>query len=95
MDLGSLIARVFINYDKRFFVDGARPLHDLFHDVEKSKINETNINIITQSAVLFALDYDLFIPPFSQVNVMSVQEKMQINASAAFRTGKEMGFRIK
>lgn len=93
-DLGYLIARVFINRDKHFFVDGERPLSFLYNDLENTVISEGYIRGIIESTILYALDFDLFVPPFRDVSLLSVQEKMQISGSAALRTAKRLGFHL-
>ncbi len=93
-DLGYLIARVFINRDKHFFVDGEHPLSFLYHDLDQMEISEAYVKSIIESTILFALDFDLYVPPFREVSLLSVEEKMQMSGSAAMRTGKRLGFRM-
>jgi len=93
-DLGYLIARVFINRDRHFFADGEKPFNFLFNDLDKMEINEGHIRSIIESAVLYALDFDLFVPPFKEVHLLSVNDKMQMSGSAALRTAKRLGFQI-
>ncbi|HXH18463.1 MAG TPA: hypothetical protein VNJ07_05220 [Chitinophagales bacterium] len=93
-DLGYLIARVFINRDKHFFVDGERPLSFLYNDLAGMEISEAYIKSVIESTMLYALDFDLYVPPFRQVNLLSVQEKMQMSGSAALRTAKRLGFHL-
>jgi len=93
-DLGYLIARIFVNRDKHFFVDGERPLSFLYNDPDKMIIDDANVKSIIESAILYTLDFDLFVPPFKAVNLLTVQEKMQMSGSAAMRTAKRLGFHI-
>lgn len=91
-DLGYLIARIFINREKHFFVDGEKPLSFLFHELETMEMNEGHIKSIIESTMLYSLDFDLFVPPFKEVNMLTVNEKMLMSGSAALRTAKRLGF---
>jgi hypothetical protein len=94
LDLGSLIARIFINRDRHFFVDGEKPLSFLYNELENTEINEGYVKGIIESAVLYTLDFDLFVPPFKEVNLLTVQDKMLMTGSAALKTGKRLGFQL-
>lgn len=94
LDLGYLIARVFINRDRHFFVDGEKPLSFLYKELETTEINEGYIKGIIESAVLHTIDFDLFVPPFRETHLMSVQDKMLMTGSAALKTGKRLGFQL-
>lgn len=94
LDLGYLIARIFINRDRHFFVDGEKPLSFLYNELEKTEINEGYVKSIIESAILYTLDFDLFVPPFKEVSIISVQDKMLMTGSAALRTAKRLGFQL-
>jgi hypothetical protein len=94
LDLGYLIARVFINRDRHFFVDGEKPLSFLYNELESTEINEAYVKSIIESSILYTLDFDLFVPPFKEVNLLSVQDKMLMTGSAALRTAKRLGFQL-
>lgn len=91
-DLGYLIARVFINREKHFFVDGEKPMSFLFTELDTMELNEGYIKSIIESTILYALDFDLFVPPFKEVNLLTVSEKMLMSGNASFRTAKRLGF---
>ncbi|MDZ4846656.1 MAG: hypothetical protein SH857_14035 [Chitinophagales bacterium] len=93
-DLGYLIARIFINREKHFFVDGEKPLSFLFTELDTMELNEGHIKSIIESTILYALDFDLLVPPFKEINVLSVTDKMQISGNAMMRTGKRLGFQM-
>lgn len=93
-DLGYLIARIFINREKHFFVDGEKPMSFLFEGIDTLEINEGHIKNLIETTVLYALDFDLYVPPFKEVNLLTVQEKIQMTGVAAWRTAKRLGFEI-
>lgn len=93
-DLGYLIARIFINRERHFFVDGEKPMSFLFEDIDTLEITEGHIKNLIETTVLYALDFDLYVPPFKEVNLLTVQEKIQMTGLAAWRTAKRLGFEI-
>ncbi|MFH2144298.1 MAG: hypothetical protein ABIJ97_17860 [Bacteroidota bacterium] len=91
-DLGYLIARIFINKDNHYFVEGKRQLGFLYNDFETAIIDKSAIKNIIESAVLYSLDFDLFVPPYDNVKIATVgQMKERINKSK-IQTGKRLGF---
>lgn len=93
-DAGSLIARIFVNKDRHFFVDGRRPLGFIYNDFEHQVINEMYINNIIEEAILFCLNYDLMVPPFDLVSQISVEQQAFASYSSGFNTSKRLGFQF-
>ena len=93
-DLGYLIGRVFINREKHFFVEGKRQLGFMFNDLDKQILNDNYINSIIESAIISALDFELLVPPFDKVRVLTVLQKIQQQGNASFKTGKHLGFEL-
>ncbi len=94
LDVGYLIARIFINSEGHFFVEGKRQLGFLYNDFENSKINDVYLRAIVESAMIYAIDLDLLVPPYEQVMSMSVQQKLSRSNNGAFSTGKRVGFKF-
>jgi len=92
-DIGYLLARIFINCEGNFYVDGQRQLDFLFKDFNKQKINNESIIKIIEQTLLYALDFDLYIPPMDNMKEMTVQEKDYFNNPRGFATGKRLGFK--
>ena len=91
-DLGYLIARIFINKDNHFFVEGKRQLGFLYNNFENAVISKDSLKNIIESAILYALDFDLFVPPYEEASITTVaQVKENINKSK-MQTGKRLGF---
>lgn len=91
-DLGYLIARVFINKEQHFFVEGERQLGFLYHDFEHLIINEEFISLIIEKAMLFSIDFDLWAPKYQDVKELSVGQKIKQQVALNHRTGKRIGF---
>lgn len=91
-DLGYLVARIFVNKDKAFFVEGKRQLRRRISDFGKVTLDNKELTDFVESAMLYSMSFDLLVPPFDLVKMSSVE---QINAkieNAKMKTGKRMGF---
>ena len=58
-DAGFLIARVFINKDNHFFVEGDKQLGFLFNDFVNQQIDSSQIDKIVNAAITYSLNFDL------------------------------------
>lgn len=91
-DLGYLIGRLFVNKDGTFFIEGRRELGFNFPEFGKNKVNSTNIRELLESAIAYALKFDLLVPPYNDVKIVNVDHmKERINKSK-MQTGKRLGF---
>lgn len=93
-DVGYLIARIFINKDKHFYVEGKRQLGFLYNDFANMIMNPVYMRAIVESAILYALDFDLLVPPYDQVKQITVQQRVAEHIQATQTTAKRLGFRF-
>ncbi len=93
-DVGYMIARIFINKEKHFFVEGKRQLGFLYNEFDSSLISADYIKAIIESIILYAIDFDLLVPPYDKVKELTVQQKIEQSGNAALKTGKRLGFRF-
>lgn len=93
-DIGILIARIFINNDNHFFIEGKRPLSFLFNDISHHELNEERIQRIIEEAMLYCLNFDLIAPPVEAVNFITVDQKNMESYSSGFPTAKTLGFQM-
>ena len=93
-DSGYLIARIFINKDKHFFVEGDKELGFLFNDFINQKIDKVQIDNIINAAMEYSLNFDLETPDFKHVKMVSVHEILEINNNHKIKTSKRMGFKF-
>lgn len=91
-DLGYLIARVFINSELHFFTEGKRQLGFLYSDFENNILDQEAIRAISLSALLYALDFELLVPPYPQMQEITVGQKIAQEGLIAIKTGKRLGF---
>ena len=93
-DAGYLIARVFINKDKHFFVEGDKQLGFLFNDFINQQINTVQIDKIINETMVYALNFDLQAPNFNDVKVVSVHQILDMNNNQKLKTAKRMGYKF-
>ena len=93
-DAGFLIARIFINKDNHFFVEGDKQLGFLFHDFVNQQIDEVQICKIIDTAMIYALNFDLQTPNFNDVKVVSLHQILDINNNHKIKTSKRLGFKF-
>ncbi len=91
-DVGYVIARIFINKDGHYFVEGKKQLGYLYNDFATAILNEENLSKILNNALKFSLDFDSFTPPFESLNEISVGAVIEAGVQARISTGKRLGF---
>lgn len=93
-DLGYLVARIFLNKEGHFFVQGKRQLGFLYNDLPGNTMDRTRLKEVLYSVVIYVLEFDLLAPPYDQVNQVTVSEMNELNANLTISTGKRLGFRF-
>jgi hypothetical protein len=93
-DLGYLIGRIFINRENHFFVEGKRQSIEQVKDFGKDELTRDMLRAIVDTAIRYAVDFDLLVPPYDQVKIATV-EQMQVEIShSKIQTGKRLGFKF-
>lgn len=93
-DLGYLIARIFINHENQYFVEGKRQMGMLFTNYGNEELNRDALKKILYTAMQYSLEFDLLVPPYDNVKIASVgqlQKKIQLSRLV---TGKRLGFQF-
>jgi hypothetical protein len=93
-DSGYLIARIFVNKDNHFFVEGKRKLGFLFNDFSNSKISVTSLRSIIETAILYAMEFDLYTPPYNEVKEISIGSMIHESSILKVKTSKRMGYKF-
>jgi len=91
-DRGVLVARIFVNKDNHFVVDGKRLLSTLFNDISNNEITEEKLKQIICSILMQVLENDLNVPPFDSNLLTSLQDLEDTSSQTGFNTGKHFGF---
>jgi hypothetical protein len=93
-DSGFLIARIFINKDNHFFVEGDKELGFLFNDFINQQIDKEQMDNIINAAMEYSLNFDLETPDFNHVKTVSIHEVLEINSHHKIKTSKRLGFKF-
>jgi hypothetical protein len=93
-DLGYLIARIFINHENQYLVEGKRQMGMLFSNYGNEPLNRNSLQIIISTAIQYSLEFDLLVPPYDTVKIATVgQAEAKIQHSRVI-TGKRLGFQF-
>ena len=92
-DLGYLVARMFINKDKAFFVEGKRQKRQITDQFGKSTLTRDDLVAFVESAILYTLSFDLLVPPYDMVKEATVGEMNVKIESSRMKTGKRLGYK--
>ncbi|QIA08673.1 hypothetical protein [Draconibacterium halophilum] len=91
-DLGYLVARIFINKDKHFFVEGKRQSDEVVKDFANDTISPGFVRQIVETAIQYSIEFDLLMPVYDQVKVATVDQMRQKMSHSKMVTGKRLGF---
>ena len=91
-DLGYLIARLFINREFYYFVEGKQQMNNWVNHFGTTVVNKQTLRDIVESAILYTLNFDLLAPPYDSVKIISLEQMNLKIESARFQTGKRLGF---
>ena len=93
-DLGYLIARIFVNKDSYYIVEGKRQLGYMYNSFGQQKINKDIIAEIIRNTIMYALEFDLLVPPYETVKIATVAQMNQNIENSKVQTGKRLGFKF-
>jgi len=91
-DVGFLIARIFVNREKKFFIETRTSLNSKYGNYSEEPITPENIVDIINELIIFAISFDLYIPPYDTVKQVSVLEIQEKASSSVLKTGKRLGY---
>jgi len=93
-DLGYLIGRIFVNGEKHYFIDGKSELGFHYNNFRQHKIDKIHVDQIIESAIRYTLSFDLLIPPYEQVKLLTVDDMKNTINTMSLKTGKRLGFKF-
>ncbi len=91
-DEGYLIGRLFINRERCFFVEGKRQTLLRAKDFGKREIDHGALVGILESAIAYALSFDLLLPPYEASKRVTVDQFNTRMDNSKFVTGKRLNF---
>ncbi|MEN8116579.1 MAG: hypothetical protein ABFS16_06340 [Bacteroidota bacterium] len=91
-DLGYLVARIFINKDNHFFVEGKKQTDETVKDFAIDTISPGILRQIIETAIQFSIEFDLLVPHYDQVKMATVDQMRKKISHSKMTTGKRLGF---
>jgi hypothetical protein len=91
-DPGYLLARILINHENRFLLEGEGQLGFLFGSISSQAISEIEINQIVKIALQVAIENDLMAPPFPDVQFITLYQKNE--KTQELGAGQKIGFKM-
>lgn len=92
-DMGYLVARLFVNKDKSFFVEGKRQKKQMTDSFGSSALTKEDLVEFVESAILYTLSFDLLVPPYDIVKHATVEQINVKIESSKMTTGKRLGYK--
>lgn len=90
-DPGYLLARLMINHDNRFFIEGEKELAE-FNKISDSPITDEILRKIVKIVLRMAIENDLIAPPFKEVKSITLYQKREHTPELG--GGQKIGFRM-
>jgi hypothetical protein len=91
-DPGYLLARLLINHDGRYIIEGEGRLGVVFSHISETEITENDLNILVKLALTLAIENDLMAPPYPQVKFITLHQKLE--KTQELGAGQKIGFRM-
>ena len=91
-DEGYLIGRIFINRERRYFVEGKQQTSMRAMNFGKAEIDREALIGILEPAIWFALNFDLLMPPYEDNKRVTVDQFNTKMDNSKFVTGKRLDY---
>lgn len=91
-DEGYLIGRIFINREKKFFVEGKRQTLLRALEFGRAEIDREALVSIMETALHYALNFDLLTPPYEGSKRVTVDQFNTRMDNSKFVTGKRLNY---
>ena len=91
-DEGYLIGRIFINRERKFFVEGKRQTLVRPMGFGQADIDREALISILETAINYAINFDLLVPPYEDCKRVTVDQFNTKMDNSKFVTGKRLGY---
>ncbi|MEP1033414.1 hypothetical protein [Ekhidna sp.] len=91
-DPGYLLARLLINSENYFIVEGDRQVGFMFKSAAAKELKNVDLNILIKLIISQAAENDLVVPPFPNIRNITVREKLEKTQSLG--AGNKIGFQM-
>jgi hypothetical protein len=90
-DPGYLLARLMINHENRYFIEGEKELVD-FNKISENPITEDDLKKLVKVVLKMAIENDLVAPAFTQLKSITLNQKK--DHTLELGGAKKIGFRM-
>ena len=94
-DEGYLVARIFINRDFQYMGEGKRQVTYRHDNFDQGAITPDALTEIIESTMAYTLDFDLLVPPYDTVKLVTVDQMNTKIENSKLQTGKRMGYQFR
>lgn len=94
-DEGYLVARMFINRDFQYMVEGKRQVTYRHDNFGQGAITPEALTEIIENTMAYTLDFDLLVPPYDAVKLVSVDQMNTKIENSKLQTGKRLGYQFR
>lgn len=89
-DAGLLLARVFVNREGYFFVEGKKQMSFIFNHLGEQVMNESNVKELVDQAMICSLEHDLTVPKYKDSMLVSVKQIQSLSNELQLKTAKKV-----
>jgi len=93
-DKGYLVARIFVNRERHFFVEGRGQFAFLFEDFANRKLDRLVVDNIVEIAINHSIEFDLVAPDFERIQAISLADKQIQYGNSGYQTDKQLGYKF-
>ena len=93
-DEGYLIGRIFVNREMQYFVEGKRQISMRHNNFGTQRIDRDALLNIVETAIDYTIDFDLLVPPYDAVKIVSVDQLNTKIENSKIQTGKRLGYKF-
>lgn len=94
-DEGYLVARIFINRDFQYMVEGKRQVTYRHDNFGQGAITPEALTEIIENTMAYTLDFDLLVPPYDTVKLVTVDQMNTKIENSKLQTGKRLGYQFR
>lgn len=94
-DEGYLVARIFINRDFQYMVEGKRQVTYRHDNFGQGAITPQALTEIIENTMAYTLDFDLLVPPYDAVKLVTVDQMNTKIENSKLQTGKRLGYQFR
>lgn len=91
-DPGYLLARIMINHENRFFVEGEGPMAIAQDKISENEISALQLQTLVKLSLAIAIENDLMAPPYTDVKFITLYQKLE--HTPALGAGQKIGFKM-